>query len=60
MYFLNTDFIFFRPHTNRNFVPLKRREATNQDAFVVPIVFAVNLTMSNADLQGVLLKTNRA
>ena len=60
MYFLNTDFIFFRPHANRNFVPLKRREATNQDAFVVPIVFAGNLTMSNADLQGVLLKTNRA
>ena len=60
MYFLNTDFLFFRPHVNRNFVPLMRREATNQDAFVVPIVFAGNLTMSNAELQGVLLKTNRA
>jgi hypothetical protein len=60
MYFLNTDFLFFRPHVNRNFVPLIRREATNQDAFVVPIVFAGNLTMSNAELQGVLLKTGRA
>ena len=59
MYFLNTDYIFFRPHVNRNFVPLKRREATNQDAFVVPIVFAGNLTMSNASLQGVIFKTGR-
>jgi hypothetical protein len=60
MYFLNTDYLYFRPHVNRNFVPLERRESVNQDAFVVPIVFAGNLTMSNASLQGVLLKTGRA
>lgn len=56
MYFLNTDYIYFRPHSDRNFVPLERREAVNQDAFVVPIVFAGNLTMSNASLQGILWK----
>ncbi len=57
MYFLNTDYIFFRPSSNRNFVPLERREPVNQDATVIPIVFAGNLTMSNAKLQGVLLDT---
>lgn len=57
MYFLNTDFLFFRPHTNRNFVPLEKRESYNQDAYNVPIVFAGNLTMSNASLQGVLFKS---
>jgi len=56
MYFLNTDYIYFRPHSDRNFVTLSRREAVNQDAFVVPIVFAGNLTMSNASLQGILWK----
>ena len=57
MYMCNTDFLFFRPHSNRNFVALERRNAVNQDAFVVPIVFAGNLTMSNASLQGVLFKS---
>lgn len=54
MYFLNTDYIFWRPHAQRNMVPLENRMSVNQDAMVVPLVFAGNLTMSNADLQGVL------
>jgi hypothetical protein len=57
MYFLNTDYIFFRPSPNRNFAPLRRREPHNQDGVVVPLVFAGNLTMSNASLQGVLRDT---
>jgi hypothetical protein len=57
LYMLNTDYIFFRPHVNRNFVPLDRRDSINQDAYVVPIVFAGNLTMSNASLQGVYFKS---
>lgn len=56
MYFLNTDYIYLRPHSDRNFVPLERRDAVNQDAFVVPIVWAGNLTASNLSLQGVLWK----
>lgn len=55
MYFLNTDYIHFRPHSERNFVPLGgERFATNQDAMVKLIGFAGNMTLSNASLQGVL------
>jgi hypothetical protein len=55
MYFLNTDYIHFRPHANRNMVPIgDDRYATNQDAMVKLIGFAGNMTLSNASLQGVL------
>jgi hypothetical protein len=55
MYFLNTDYIFFRPHADRNMVPLgDERFAVNQDAMVKLIGFAGNMTLSNASLQGVL------
>ena len=55
MYMLNTQYIFWRPHRNRNMVPLERKGAVNQDATVVPIVWAGNMTMSNAARQGVIL-----
>jgi hypothetical protein len=55
MYFLNTDFIYFRPAASRNFVPIgDDRFAVNQDAMVKLVGFAGNLTMSNAFLQGTL------
>lgn len=54
MYFLNTDYLFWRPHSQRNMVPLDKRMSVNQDAEVVPLVFAGNLTGSNLSLQGVL------
>lgn len=55
MYFLNTDYIHFRPHASRNMVPIgDDRYATNQDAMVKLIGFAGNMTVSNASLQGVL------
>jgi hypothetical protein len=54
MYFLNTDYIYLRPHSARNVVPLEKKASLNQDAMVVPIVWAVNLTCSNADVQGVV------
>lgn len=55
MYFLNTDFLFFRPHRDRNFTPIGgERMAVNQDALVKLIGFAGNLTCSNRFLQGVL------
>lgn len=55
MYFLNTDYIYFRPHTERNFVPLgDERFAVNQDAMVKLIGFAGNMTVSNRRLQGIL------
>jgi hypothetical protein len=55
MYFLNTDYIFWRPHRDRNMVPLNPdRFAVNQDAMVKLIAFAGNMTTSNCFLQGVL------
>lgn len=55
MYALNTDYIWLRPHKDRNMVPLDPdRFAVNQDAMIKLIGWAGNLTMSNAFLQGVL------
>jgi len=54
MYFLNTDYIFWRPHRDRNMAPMENKMSVNQDAEVVPLVFAGNMTLSNADVQGVL------
>lgn len=51
MYALNTDYIFLRPHADRNFITLKSRQAVNQDATVVPMLWAGNMTLANASLQ---------
>lgn len=54
MYMLNTDYIYYCPHKDRNFAPLEDRMSVNQDAIVKPLVWAGNMTLSNASLQGVL------
>jgi len=55
MYMLNTNYIFFRPHKERNFVPIGgERQSINQDAIVKLYGFAGNLTTSNRFLQGLL------
>ncbi|MBR8409825.1 phage major capsid protein [Burkholderia cenocepacia] len=55
MFFLNTDYIYFRPHTDRNFAPIgDDRFAVNQDAMVKLVGFAGNMTVSNRRLQAVL------
>lgn len=55
MYFLNTNYLFYRPHRDRNMVPLDPdRFSVNQDAMVKLIGWAGNMTLSNARLQGVL------
>jgi hypothetical protein len=55
MYFLNTDYLYFRPHVDRFFAPLgDDRYAVNQDAMVKLIGFAGNMTVSNRRLQAVL------
>jgi hypothetical protein len=55
MYMLNTNYICFRPHKERNFVPIGgERQAINQDAIVKLYGFAGNLTTSNSFLQGLL------
>ena len=56
MWALNTDYIFFRPHRDRNFVPIGgERQSVNQDAIVKLIGWAGNMTCSNSSLQGVLI-----
>jgi hypothetical protein len=56
MYFLNTNYLFFRPHRDRNMVPIgDDRFSVNQDAMVKLIGFAGNMTVSNRSLQGVLV-----
>lgn len=55
MYFLNSDYIYYRPHSRRNFKPLAPdRYSVNQDAVVKLIGWAGNMTISNSRLQGVL------
>jgi len=55
MYFLNTNYIFFRPHKERNFVPIGgERQSINQDAIVKLYGFAGNMTTSNRFLQGIM------
>jgi hypothetical protein len=59
MYFLNTKYIFLRPHASRDMVPLSpnRRYAINQDAEVQIMAWAGNLTCSGAQFQGRLISS---
>lgn len=55
MYFLNTDYIYLRPHVDRQYVPLNPdRYTNNQDAFVKLIGWAGNMTTSGRKFNGVL------
>jgi len=56
MWFLNTKYLMFRPHKDRNFVPIGgERQAVNQDAIVKLIGFAGNLTSSGPQFCGCLI-----
>ena len=57
MFFLNTKYLFYRPHSQRNMVPLapNKRYAINQDAEVQIIGWAGNLTSSGSQFQGRLI-----
>ncbi len=56
MWALNTKYIFFRPHKDRNFVPIGgERQAINQDAVVKLYGWAGNLTTSGSEFQGVII-----
>lgn len=54
MFFLNCKYIKYRPHVKRNMVPSRKRDSINQDASIVHIFWAGNLTMKNANLQAVV------
>ena len=56
MWFLNTKYLMFRPHVDRNFVPIGGdRQAVNQDAVVKLIGWAGNITSSGPQFSGVLI-----
>ncbi|WFG54188.1 putative major capsid protein [Myxococcus phage Mx9] len=57
MYFLNTKYLHFRPHKDRNMVPLSptRRASFNQDAEAQILAWMGNLTCSGAQFQGRLV-----
>jgi hypothetical protein len=55
MYFLNTDYLFVRPAKGREFKPLGEKSSVNQDALVMPVVWAGNMTVSNRARQGVII-----
>jgi hypothetical protein len=56
MWFLNTKYMMFRPHADRNFVPIGgERQAINQDAVVKLVGWAGNLTSSGPQFCGVLI-----
>lgn len=57
MYFLNTDYIYWQPHRDRDMVPLDRTQSINQDATVQLIIWMGNMTASNRQLQGVIFQT---
>lgn len=55
LYMLNTDYIFLRPAKGREFIPLGEKSSVNQDALVMPVVWAGNMTTSNRSLQGAIV-----
>jgi hypothetical protein len=58
-YFINSKYLYWRPHSARNMVPLNpnRRYAVNQDAEVSILAWAGNLTSSGPQFQGRLIGT---
>jgi len=57
-YFLNTKYFHFRPHRDRNMVPLSpgQRYSVNQDAAVQILAWAGNLTCSGMQFQGLMVE----
>jgi hypothetical protein len=58
-FFLNTKYIHYRPHADRNMTSLSpgRRFSVNQDATVQILAWAGNCTMSGSQFQGRLIAT---
>lgn len=57
-YFLNTKYLHYRPHKDRNMVPLSpgQRYSVNQDAAVQILAWAGNLTSSGLQFQGIMVE----
>lgn len=59
MFFLNTDYLYWRPHSGLNFAPInpEARSPVNQDAAIRLIGLQANLTCCGAKFQGRLIGT---
>lgn len=55
MFFLNTKFIHWRPHKDRNFTSLEGRRPVNQDAEIAIEALCAQLTLSGREFHGRLL-----
>jgi hypothetical protein len=56
-YFINTNYIFYRPHRKRNFAPIGgERFSTNQDAIVRLMGWAGNMSASGCQFSGVFFE----
>lgn len=53
-YFLNCDYLKFRPHRDANMQPTDNKEAVDQDAIAKHIIFMGNLTMSSSERHGLI------
>ncbi len=59
VYALNTEYIYLRPHPDRNFVPIGGdRIPVNQDATIRFLGFAGNMCASNLARQGIMYSTD--
>ena len=57
MYFINTDYLYLRVDPDTEYEPMEERASVNQDAIVIPILWAGNMTTCIRRLQGVLFQT---
>ncbi len=57
MYFLNTDYLYLKVDPDTDYEPMEERASVNQDAIVIPVLWAGNMTTCIRRLQGVLFKT---
>lgn len=56
-YFLNTDYLKWRTHKERNMIALDDKNAVNQDSTVKTLVWAGNLTSSGLQFSGIYSNT---
>lgn len=56
MYFLNTDYLYLKVDPDTEYEPMEERASVNQDAIVIPILWAGNMTTCIRKLQGVLFQ----
>ena len=54
MYFVNSEYLMYRPHAKRNMVPLDVRVSTNQDLMINLLAWAGAITMNGPQFQGVI------